>query len=164
MDSNQIYKILKSNPSTRRGFLGVFSADNLPETVKRFPSSLVVNTDKSAKPGIHWQAIFMPNRHTIEFFDSFGRGPSGLIHDWIQKQRESTTRIVYHRTKKIKSSRLQNLMETSCGPHVIYFLVSRSRGISFERIVNNMMRSTGDLEYSDSFVKFFTNFLIQKSV
>lgn len=158
MDSNQIYKILKANPFTKKGFLGVFSADELPTTsIERFPASLVVNTDKSGSSGLHWQGIFIPDRHTIEFFDSFGRKARGDIKDWIDGF--PGAKVIYHRY----NTSLQKHYETSCGPHVIYFLISRSRGKSFDSIVNTLKKCDGftkGVQFADSFVKIYTKFLV----
>ena len=83
MNSLQLAKILHRSPYTKRNFIGVFSVDKLPIKIKKFPACLVINTDKSGKPGKHWVAMHIKNSWTAEFFDSFGRAPQWEIQKWL---------------------------------------------------------------------------------
>lgn len=60
------------------GFLGVFSADNLPRVVPP-DASLIANYSNQSEPGTHWIAILHLNDRSRqpEFFDSFGFPPDG---------------------------------------------------------------------------------------
>jgi hypothetical protein len=150
MDGNQIHKILKNNPYTKHNFLGVFPADGLPKYIDRCPASLVVNTDKAGKSGKHWQAIYLPNKYSIEFFDSFGKPPAGPIRIWLDN---------FYTKKIFPYKNLQAKFETSCGPHVIFFLISRSMGKSFKEILKILKECDGltsKPDFADSFVKLFT--------
>jgi len=147
MDSIQIEKILTTIPSSRRYFLGVYASDNLPINIKNYPCSLVCNTDKQGKPGKHWQAMFLLNKDTIEFFDSFGNPPKDDIKNFV----ENYPNIF------INKQPLQSLIETSCGPHVLYFIIKRSMGNSFKSIINTLNK----LRYKDAFVKLYITHLIK---
>ena len=50
-------------------FNGVFSRDNLPETIKN--GTYVINLEECADVGTHWLALYC-NRNEIVYFDSFG--------------------------------------------------------------------------------------------
>ena len=50
-------------------FNGVFSRDNLPNTIKN--GAYVVNLDEYRDIGTHWVALYVNNK-TVTYFDSFG--------------------------------------------------------------------------------------------
>ena len=56
-------------------FNGVFSRDNLPNTikngVKRGEQAYVINLDEYRDIGTHWVALYINNK-TVAYFDSFG--------------------------------------------------------------------------------------------
>ena len=52
-----------------RRFNGVFSRDNLPNTIKN--GAYVINLDEYRDIGTHWVALYV-NSKTIIYFDSFG--------------------------------------------------------------------------------------------
>ena len=66
MDSFEISSMLESRSVTASRFLGVFSADTLPELGSG--QCLVTNTDPSSRPGKHWIAIFRGSDF-VEYFD-----------------------------------------------------------------------------------------------
>ena len=49
--------------------MGVFSRDNLPNTIKNGAS--VINLDEYHDIGTHWVALYVNNK-TVTYFDSFG--------------------------------------------------------------------------------------------
>jgi len=149
MDSKQIEKILRAIPASKRYFIGVFSSDTLPLNIKIYPCSLICNTDKQGKPGTHWQAMFIPNAHTCEFFDSFANQPKGEIKTFVNKY----PNII------INEKPLQLQIETSCGPHVLFFIIKRSMGNSFKSIIKTLSQ----FKYKDAFVKLYISH-IAKSI
>ena len=52
MNTLQLERALKHNTFTKKIFVGVFAADELP-TLNTFPSGFVANTDPSTEPGTH---------------------------------------------------------------------------------------------------------------
>ena len=50
-------------------FNGVYSRDNLPETIKK--GAYVINLDEYQDVGTHWIALYVKNNE-ITYFDSFG--------------------------------------------------------------------------------------------
>jgi hypothetical protein len=141
MNSNQIDIILKNNFYSKRYFIGVFSADTLPD-VLNYPCTFVCNNKKLNEPGEHWLAFFIPNSETVEYFDSLAGEPEGIIKTYISK------------FKNIKTNRkpIQAFYETSCGPFTIYFVTHRSMGNSFETVLKKLSNKF----FRDAYVKFFT--------
>ena len=57
MNTLQLERTLKHNTFTKKIFVGVFAADELP-TLNTFPSGFVANTDPSTEPGtLGWHSI-----------------------------------------------------------------------------------------------------------
>lgn len=147
MNSIQISKALKKDPVTRRFFIGVFSCDQLPQKLYKYPMCLIVNTDPYSKPGKHWLAMYIPSPATLEFFDSYGHPPSyfkGPISRF-------SSRFQYMNYNDVP---LQSEFSAVCGQYCIYFLYSRCRGRNLKSIVKSFHSNS---EYNDirvySFVK-----------
>ena len=71
----------QSDPCIASTFLGVFPSNKLPRK-RRYPSSLIANTDPDTKPGQHWIAMYFPSKTKKEFFDSYGMPPSFYTPDF----------------------------------------------------------------------------------
>ena len=74
MNTLQLERALKHNTFTKKIFVGVFAADELPK-LNTFPCGFVANTDPSTEPGTLWVAFYFPSREKGEFFDSYGYPP-----------------------------------------------------------------------------------------
>ena len=127
MNTFQIHKVLKSDIKTREYFIGVFARDQLPVKVK-WPSCMVINTDKSNQPGSHWLAVNYDKDGNCDFFDSFGNSPSIFN---LKKYFESTSISLSFNNKKIQGS-----FSEFCGHYCLVFLYFRCRGKSLETIEN----------------------------
>ena len=59
MNTLQLERALKHNTFTKKIFVGVFAADEVPEIIDTFPYGFVANTDPSTEPGtrIGWHFI-----------------------------------------------------------------------------------------------------------
>lgn len=126
------------------GFLGTFPCDKLPlELPASRPLSLVLNTDISTERGSHWQAIVIPNRKTVYFFDSFGRRPRGKhVMRWLRHH--DFRRVVY------SEARSQLADETTCGAYCVYVIMRMCRRrASFSQIVRQFRCMRND----DRFVR-----------
>ena len=51
MNTLQLERALKRNAYTKKIFVGVFPADEVPEIIDTFPCGFVANTDPSTEPG-----------------------------------------------------------------------------------------------------------------
>lgn len=154
MNSNQISSIL-GRVIGRNRFTGVFASDNLPAHISTFPAYLVVNTDPHNEPGQHWLAIIAHSREKLEYFDPFGEDPPPATTTTTNGIAEFIRRFKNVLVNKI---RIQASYEMSCGPHVIYYLSARSRGVPASQIIKQLLSNN----YRDTFVKFFVNSLYKK--
>ena len=149
MNSLQIDRILKSHYATRKGFLGCFAADQLSKLnleEKKFPCSLIANTDISSQPGEHWVSMYLISSTSIEYFDSLAENPEEYIKKFLEK-----FSIVQRNEKSV-----QYLFSDACGQFCIYFIVKRSLGISFDSIIRFLLK----IKKADNFVKNFVSMLI----
>lgn len=145
MNSLEISNILSSNSMTKKCFKGVFSANNIKD-FEDFPYGVVINTDKFGEPGTHWVALYVIDKNTAEYFDSFAQTPTKYINNYLKKFKDL----------KMSHTKIQSIFDTSCASHVIYFLFHRCKGISF----NSIMEQLND-PFSDSFVKLFVYRLLK---
>ena len=75
MNTRQLERVLSADKFIKSSFIGVFPCDTL-NFKPTFPSSLVVNTDPSWRPGEHWVSLYIDNNNNIEYFDSYGFLPT----------------------------------------------------------------------------------------
>jgi len=129
MNSSDINKILSRDPHTARYFVGVFPSDKIPFLEKA--AVMVVNTDTQDKPGRHWLALFVRDKNTLEFFDSYGLPPASYgqhLEDYAKRFSRLMRNCI----------QLQSLTSNVCGPYCIYFLVKRCQGQSMQYIVSKL--------------------------
>lgn len=147
MEGGVINRALRTNPVTKKFFLGTFPADRIP-AITSYPSSMVVNMDNSNLPGSHWVAIFVPSRHTVFYYDSFGVKPSNRhIREFLRKF------LHVH----INPTTFQSLVSDVCGFYVMYFLYFCSMGYSVSQIHDNLVASSNpDIEV----VRFVRRYIV----
>ena len=145
MNAQQIERMLSENDSTRRYFIGVFAADQLP-TVKIDQEVwlLVFNCCPINMPGEHWVALFGNARREIEMFDSFGFSPNAYdgVHQFIRVQQPV---LITHNTHQ-----LQSFDSDAFGPHCLYYAHYRAHGLTMDAIVENIVEEMN----RDDFIKF----------
>ena len=146
MNSIQISDILSNNRITHGKFMGVFAADTL-KTFSTYPYCLVVNSDKQSQRGTHLMAIYVPKSNNIEYFDSLAEKPNEQIERFLNKFNHV----------KMNHKKIQSSFDTSCGAHVIYFIIHRCAGHSFDSIVRGLHEK---FPFSDYIVKAFVIKLI----
>ena len=141
----------RGNKNTKKNFLGVFSADNLP-VIQRKPCSLVVNTDVSSKPGEHWVSMFIPKRGALEYFDSFGREPHIKQHiEFIENNCNEY---------RFNAASLQSRESSLCGHYCLMYIFHRSIGKSMKNFVDKFPNSnhySNDAKLMLMFRKVFGN-------
>jgi hypothetical protein len=123
-------------------FLGVFPRDHLPKEkeIPRYPACLIVNTDTSDGPGIHWVAIIHLSRSASEFFDSLAFPPS--VYD-----------ISVPKLQKQSLYAIQSPISKACGQHCLFYLNSRAHGEPLTCFYSHFSRS--QLDSNDSIVMSF---------
>ena len=123
MNSLDIYRVLKKNMYSKKSFFGVLAKDQLPQKVK-WPSSFVVNTDKSSKPGEHWLTFFYNKNGKCEFFDPLGFSPKYYNLD---KYLETTSNEYYYNSQQI-----QGIFSEYCGYYCTLFILIKSLNYNLE--------------------------------
>lgn len=129
----QIDKVMEKVP----GYLGTYAIDTLHDAPfsTRDDTCLVLNSDKSRGPGVHWVGIWMsPTKDkSVELFDSLA-GESPLdkkrVVD-ILKRKVDAMKLPYRLKLKINTNRLQRANSSNCGIFACHFLLDRARGKSF---------------------------------
>lgn len=139
MYTSEIDAILGSDTSTRAIFRGTLPSDgmekcNLPQYF------FIVNTQKSGKPGQHWQMVFI-KRNISYFFCSLGRMPKGPIRKFL-----STFKCTYY-----NKCRPQRGAETTCGGYAILVASLMARGHTFA----NVCKLFDLIKNDDDFIKEF---------
>ena len=136
MNSSQIHAILSRDPASARYFEGVFPSDKIP-VARKFPCALVLNTDKHDEKGTHWLAVYIQDKETLEFFDSYGLPP--------ETYGEDITRFVnQHRRIQWNKMTFQSLTSNVCGQYCIFFIVKRCQGLCMNSIINVLSRNKND--------------------
>ena len=85
----------------------------MPDLPNKFPKSIIINTDQSNKPGDHWIAIVLTEKHAY-YFDSFGLGiVDQQIRQFLLPRYSS---IIFN------SLCIQHILSDKCGYYCIYFV------------------------------------------
>ena len=141
MDSLQIKNILKKDVVAKKYFIGVLARDKLPKKVD-WPSSLILNTDTSNKPGEHWLALYYDENGNCEFFDSFGFHPD--FYNLTNYLKLTSKSFIYNKKT------LQGIFSKYCGHYCILFLLIRSRNFSLNYFLKFFETNT---EKNDELIK-----------
>jgi hypothetical protein len=141
MNTKEIERFVRKDEICRGMFQGVYSVDTLPEN----PRLLISNTDPSNMPGTHWIAIYVDSDGRGEYFDSFGRKPTGVFEDYMN---DNCKDWIYN------TRQLQSINSSYCGFYCCVYCMFKCRGFDLVRIVNAFSRDTG---LNDSIVHGFVN-------
>jgi len=133
MNTTQITRILSTCKLTKHCFRGVYSIDMIPSFVHKKPSSFIINTDPSYKPGTHWVAIHFPLRGPAEFFDSFGRAP--FDKRFTKFILNNSDRYIYN------SIELQHPYSLMCGKYCCLYLVDRCSDKTLKTFLNRFNKN-----------------------
>ena len=128
MNTSQLRCIISCDPVLRERVVGVFAADELPETLPTTPCGFIANTDISSLPGKHWLAFFIRD-NTVDCFDSYGQYP-GVYNDLFSRWIETSGLRVH-----VNRLRLQSAESNVCGLYCVYFLRQRLLGRTMSHIV-----------------------------
>ena len=135
MNNYQLTCILSSCTYTRNLNYLVCAKDGLPSKVEKKPTIIIMNDENSTKPGRHWVCVFIPKKGECCFFDSLGKSPltySEHLHNLMLS--------IYPRYYCNKFS-YQAIDSNSCGKFCLYFVISRAKGLSVEKILNSLCHS-----------------------
>ena len=130
MNSGQLTQCLLSDLCARCTFRGVFPKDRLPLRVNtRYPSAYVINTARHGGPGEHWVVVWLDRGGRGEYVDSYGLPP---FHRDIETFLRRHCARGFHFSPRL----LQGVLSMTCGPYCVYYILTKSRGFSVERVLS----------------------------
>ena len=117
MNNWEISTLMRTHPSTRSMFGGVYAKNTLPSVARdRKPVGYIVNTEEDWKMGEHWICLYFPLNGLPEYFDSFNFKPLAEFEFILG----NTYRLPHSRIPS-----LQNYNTTVCGQYCLYYLCMR---------------------------------------
>ena len=133
MNSFEFSDKLSSFPEIKKHFEGVFSADNLPQKIKK-NSFIICNTDLSTGPGKHWYCIVKLSTTVLECFDSLGIDTTKKFFITSHFRQKGISQIKFNVTQ------VQSSDSDTCGLFVLYFLINRyhNKDLSFNELMNEI--------------------------
>ena len=124
-----------------RRFNGVFSRDNLPNTIKN--GAYVINLDEYRNIGTYWVALYVNNK-TITYFDSFG----------VEHIPKEIMKFIDHKNIITNIYRIQAYDSIMCGYFCIGFINFMFNGNSLTDYTS--LFSPNDLKKNDDIIlKYF---------
>jgi hypothetical protein len=152
MQSSEFQKYFDCAPVLKDHFIGVFSIDTLPKTIK-YRQFCICNTDVQSGSGKHWICFLRSHKNSIELFDSLG----------VDEQKKTLIKtFCKFRVKELifNESQFQSSFSDTCGLFVIYFLFERlfNLDISFEDLLEEIFHA--DLLMNENQVKDFCDHIL----
>jgi hypothetical protein len=122
MQGSEFAQYFDKFPHLKKHFLGVFSIDTVPKTIK-YRYFCISNTDISTEPGQHWIGFVRNSKYQIECFDSLGVT--------LEKKQKLLTFCAFNHVKELKfnESQFQSKDSNTCGQFTIYFLIERMHNL-----------------------------------
>lgn len=140
----QFKPILELLCPKNHAFLGVFSSDEIPLSMK-IHSFFIFNTAESFETGRHWIIVWKEDRHSLECYD-----PLGSTSPYVLNK-------IGHLGRKLLylSYPTQPKKSTLCGEYCIYFIVKRLFNVdqSFEECISELF--SHNVEKNEKKVKIF---------
>ena len=135
MNSIQINEIFKKHKYTRSIYKGTIAFNEKPKKITR-PSAYIINTQNRDKDGEHWLALYFNLNGDVDFFDSYGLGPSFYgLEKYLLK---SSNKCNYN------TIALQGLESHYCGLYCVLFVLFKCQKKTFLNFLNNFSYNTFD--------------------
>ena len=125
-------------------FAGVYSADNVPRNIVKYPTAFIVNTQSSSQNGAHWIAIYICKGKSLEIFDSLGCN----FNRYDLKLRDYITEYSCGYVRSLRSYQPEDSINLPC--YALYYCDLRCRGLSKEDITRTFRMK--DLKFNDLLV------------
>lgn len=104
---------------------------------------VVINTDTTGRPGIHWFCLFCDFRragtradpYTIEYFNSSGSRARSEVAEWMHRAEQMIEGMNPPRfAKRVTAATVQHQMDTDseCGVYSLYYIYRRVKGAPIE--------------------------------
>jgi hypothetical protein len=113
MNTLEIDHVLKTHPSTRNVFKGVYTRNRLPRRLN-VHSALIGNTDPDDRPGTDWVALYIDANSRGEYYDPTGRPP--FLRAYVNFMNKHCTSWTYN------TITVQEEGSTVCRHHCIFYL------------------------------------------
>jgi hypothetical protein len=126
MNTLEIDHVLKTHPSTRNVFKGVYASNKLPRRLN-VNSALIGNTEPDDRPGTHWVTLYIDANSRGEYYDPTGRPP--LLRAYVNCINKHCTNWTI---------RDQEEGSTICGHHCIFYLIHRCGGKSLGDVTRTL--------------------------
>ena len=146
--TEDLNKLLTTNPVTSPTYLGTYPACIIPKTRKK-RYSWISNTDSHDEKGEHW-CYFCVDNDKLMFFDSYGRSA-----DDPTLPTNYTTITEKFRKKYYSQRRIQSWDSVTCGYFCIHFIYIFCLGLDYINFLQDY--SFTDFERNDKFVSKFVD-------
>ncbi len=101
---------------------------------------IIFNTDPHTRPGKHWMSMFIDlKKNEINYFDSSPRILVDEVKDLISSVSAQGKLLDLNFVVNINTIKHQ-YSDSECGVYSIYFITESLKGISYESIVNNIIK------------------------
>ena len=149
MYNNEINDIISQDKTVMMGFLGIRSADQLPEILQS-GQSLIFNASDSDEIGMHWMCLYQ-EANTLEQFDSLGNPPNF----YNLKDKLPHSDIITYNDRQLQGN------SKVCGVYYMYYLFYKSRGFPTSKIVNDLfsMDYNQNDRYLIDYIKTLYNYI-----
>lgn len=152
MNAGTLITVLRNDPFARGSFLGIAWKDSNFK-IKKFPASIIFNTDEFRGPGIHWCAAYFESSEKCEYFDPFGFPPAvSGSHNFSKVLTENAKYIEFN------GEQVQDFEASTCGQHCAYFILLRSRNFPLSTIIEDFY--TENVQLNDEKVKSYISSLL----
>ena len=147
--TEDLNKILMSNPVTRKSYLGAFPACVFPKNTKARYCFISNTSNHLDTNGEHWVGWFIDD-DTVKFFDSYGRSPTDeTFYDFFNIFTKKFKNVEY------SGNRIQGWTCITCGYFCIHFMYVSCIGLDFKTFLKEYSRT--DFEKNDVYVYNFVN-------
>lgn len=126
----------------------VYAANRLPIHIEA-PTFLISNLDSDTQPGSHWVAIHIDNNNIGQYFDSFGRPPTGFHRTFLNRN---------CRLWDFNDKGIQNVWTSVCGEYCLVYLYFKIQGrsmLDFTHLFNANDTIVNDILLQNMFEKYF---------
>ena len=139
--------------------MGLFAPEDLEAILKiinKYDSlGVVLNTDTSDGPGIHWFCLycnFVVNPITLEYFNSSGNMPAPEVQAWLVKTKFDIENNINRKCEIVIASRIihQQDSESECGNYSLYYIWSRLNGVSYKKFNDERIKDDVMIEFRET--------------
>ena len=150
MNSRQIEQIIYQSKYGNKYFRGCYPCDKIPNSLfeNKHSFAYIINEDDSSNKGTHWVALFIKDFENVYYFDSYAVHSNIYVNNFNKNFKKIHKNCIPY----------QSIFSDVCAHYCIYFILSMSVGISFNKLLTILSSHSN----SDYFVKHFVRRIISK--